>query len=96
MVRFLLVTALMLGLGFATSAQAGTDEAWRIVQSAGDVRVSTEADAAKVVDPRTELPEGAIETINDWAFERFGESVLEVETNTVTIAEHLRADLESN
>lgn len=42
------------------------------------------------------LPEGAIETINDWAFERFGESVLEVETNTVTIAEHLRADLESN
>ncbi len=42
------------------------------------------------------LPEGAIETINDWAFERFGEPVLEVEANTVTIAEHLRADLESN
>lgn len=62
MYRFLLVTALMLGLGFATSAQAGTDEAWRIVQSAGDVRVSTEADAAMVVDPRTELPEGAIVT----------------------------------
>lgn len=62
MVRFLLVTALMLGLGFATSAQAGTDEAWRIVQSAGDVRVSTEADATMDVDPRTELPEGAIVT----------------------------------
>jgi hypothetical protein len=42
------VTALMLGLGFAASAQAGADEAWRIVQSAGDVRVSTEADATMV------------------------------------------------
>lgn len=62
MYRFLLVTALMLGLGFAASAQAGADEAWRVVQSAGDVRVTTAADATMIVDPRTELPEGAIVT----------------------------------
>lgn len=62
MVRFLLVTALMLGLGFATSAQAGADEAWRIVQSAGDVSVTAGDDSGTVIDPRTELPEGAIVT----------------------------------
>ena len=67
MFRFLFVTALMLGLGFATSAQAGADEAWRIVQNAGDVRVTTEAeaDANMVIDPRTELPEGAIVTTGE-------------------------------
>jgi tellurite resistance protein len=38
--------------------------------------------------------EGAIETINDWAFDRYGEPILEAEGNTVTIADHLRAELQ--
>jgi hypothetical protein len=62
MYRFLLVTALMLGLGFAATAQAGTDEAWRIMQSAGDVGVTTGDETVMATTPRTELPEGAIVT----------------------------------
>lgn len=62
MYRPLFLTVLMLGLGFATSAKAGADEAWRIVQSAGDVRVTNGNDAGKAIDPRTDLPEGTIVT----------------------------------
>jgi hypothetical protein len=62
MYRPLIVIALMLGLGFASSAQAEANKAWRIVQSAGDVRVTNGDDEGKAIDPRMELPEGAIVT----------------------------------
>ncbi|MNE45617.1 hypothetical protein D3C80_1399070 [compost metagenome] len=38
------------------------------------------------------LPEGAIETINDWAFDQFDEPVLEGEEN-LALVEHLREHL---
>lgn len=39
------------------------------------------------------FPEGAIETINDWAFERFGDPILETDEDAVVVAEHLRSEL---
>jgi len=39
------------------------------------------------------FPEGAIETINDWAFDRFEEPILESNDDTVVVAEHLRSEL---
>jgi tellurite resistance protein len=39
------------------------------------------------------FPEGAIETINDWAFERFEEPILESDDDAVVVAEHLRSEL---
>nr|WP_159992518.1 TerB N-terminal domain-containing protein [Roseomonas sp. 18066] len=39
------------------------------------------------------FPEGALETINDWAFERFGEPILENDDDSVEVAEHLRSEL---
>ncbi|MDJ0390092.1 TerB N-terminal domain-containing protein [Roseomonas sp. E05] len=39
------------------------------------------------------FPEGAIETINDWAFERFEEPILENDDDMVAVAEHLRSEL---
>jgi hypothetical protein len=39
------------------------------------------------------LPDGAIETINDWGFDRFGEPVLEGD-DAIIFAEHLRPELQ--
>ncbi|WP_419900310.1 TerB N-terminal domain-containing protein [Roseomonas sp. USHLN139] len=39
------------------------------------------------------FPEGAIDTINDWAFEHFEEPILENEDDIVAVAEHLRSEL---
>lgn len=39
------------------------------------------------------LPEGAIETINEWGFETFDEPILEGE-DPISIADHLRAELQ--
>lgn len=62
MFRPLLVAALILGACFSAPAQAGSDDAWQIVQSAGDVQVITEGDKPSAVAPHTELPEGTIVT----------------------------------
>ncbi|WP_161993620.1 tellurite resistance TerB family protein [Muricoccus nepalensis] len=39
------------------------------------------------------FPEGAIETINDWAFDHYEEPVLEADGDLVIVVEHLRAQL---
>lgn len=62
MFRLLFVAALILGASLSASAQAGSDDAWHIVQSAGDVQVITEGDKPGPVDPRTELADGTIVT----------------------------------
>jgi hypothetical protein len=40
------------------------------------------------------LPDGAVETINDWGFDHFDEPLLEA-GDTVTVVEHLRANLKT-
>lgn len=62
MFRLLFVAALIVGASFSVPAQAGSDDAWHIVQSAGDVQVITEGDKPGPVAPHTELPEGTIVT----------------------------------
>lgn len=39
------------------------------------------------------LPEGAIDTINDWALDRFEEPVLEAEDDMIAVPDYLRAQL---
>lgn len=39
------------------------------------------------------FPEGAIETINDWAFDHYEEPVLEADGDLVIVVDHLRAQL---
>ena len=39
------------------------------------------------------FPEGAIETINDWAFDRFEEPLIEADGDLVIVVEHLRGQL---
>ncbi|WP_408904089.1 TerB N-terminal domain-containing protein [Pseudoroseomonas cervicalis] len=39
------------------------------------------------------FPQGAIETINDWAFDPFGDAILEYDDETISVAEHLRSEL---
>jgi len=39
------------------------------------------------------FPEGAIETINDWAFDRYEEPLLEADGDLVIVVEHLRGQL---
>ncbi|KQQ85680.1 hypothetical protein ASF65_03790 [Aureimonas sp. Leaf324] len=39
------------------------------------------------------LPDGAIETINEWAFDRFDESILDEDDDGLTVPDHLRAAL---
>ncbi|WP_338665993.1 TerB N-terminal domain-containing protein [Pararoseomonas sp. SCSIO 73927] len=39
------------------------------------------------------FPEGAIETINDWGFDRYEEPLLEADDDLVTVVDHLRVQL---
>ena len=39
------------------------------------------------------FPEGAIETVNDWAFDLYEEPILEADGDLVTVVDHLRAQL---
>lgn len=39
------------------------------------------------------LPEGAMETVNDWGFDRFGETILDVSADTVVVPEHILTEL---
>jgi hypothetical protein len=39
------------------------------------------------------LPDGAIETINDWGFERFDEPLIEDE-DSILVVDHVRTELQ--
>jgi tellurite resistance protein len=39
------------------------------------------------------LPDGAIERINDWGFDRFDEAMIEEDEDRIAVAEHIRAQL---
>ena len=41
------------------------------------------------------LPEGAMETINDWGFDRFDEAVLELNNDIIVVAAHILAELKA-
>jgi len=40
------------------------------------------------------MAEGALETINDWGFERFGDVIIDTEQSQLEVADHCRNELQ--